>query len=164
MINRIKILVVIFSMFLQNTYAQNLDNRSLDSLNSIIEKVMDKSNLQYSFIGSVYFLIFKIENTTLKNTYVVSSNNNSFDSVPLNEDNSKLLQSNLPVYIRQKKETIIAPFVFIEDPKRGPNGNILYYDSVLNNLFFGLYYLTKGDAQNIILPLSSNIKQNVIAH
>ncbi|TXH22285.1 MAG: hypothetical protein E6Q95_02580 [Chitinophagaceae bacterium] len=139
------------------------DKGKLDSLSYASQKVMHNSDLSYGYPGKIYFLVSELGSNKIERSYILSPNSNFFDTVDLNSERIKILNPHLLDFVKGKQRTIISPFIFIENPKRGPNGNILYYDVVINNLFLALYNLTKDKTGSIILPINSSVKQYISA-
>lgn len=158
------ILNIAFLIYGLKGIAQNqVKDIELDSLCSSLENTIAKYKLDYSYVGEVYMIISDVRNEKIENSYILSSKNNLFDTIKITGEHQKLFESKMIRFANGKNVTIIAPFIYIENPKIGPNSNVMYYDILFKKIFEEIYKITKIKNQNIVLPPSTNIKRKVAA-
>lgn len=163
MIGKIKILFVALLIFCQNMNAQKLNaQREKDSLLSELQldigDILYRYNPTYTDIGTLYFVLCSIEKNKISNTFILSKKYDRFDTIVVENNYSKILESSL---VRLKKENsflVVAPYLFIEEDSNG-NRSVHYRQKVIEDLSEGLYEITRISSSNIILPMSIAVKR-----
>ncbi|WP_157558055.1 hypothetical protein [Niabella aurantiaca] len=118
----------------------NIPPGDLDSLNDCMSEVVADSELPYSYLGNIYMMVADLQAGQPVTLHMLKFNEGKVDTLEIKP--SKHLdraRSKLANLRTAKRATLIAPFIFLEDPKKGVNGNILIYDIVLNRLFQCLF-------------------------
>lgn len=158
------IAILLSSIFSISAKAQPPDSTCMKSLGSDMETLLSTYGLKHSYTGTVAFLVNDLKNSQLESSYWLVPTNNGFDTLKITDSHQKMLAPKLLCISAEPTVTIIAPVVLLEDPKKGPNGNIMYYDLTVNKLFQSLSAITGNSVKPIILPLNTGIKNTVIAN
>ncbi|SDD10357.1 hypothetical protein [Niabella drilacis] len=125
----------------------------LDSLNYFIASVVADAELPHSYLGNIYAVAIDREGTQIV-PRLLQFSENKMDTLEIKPSKYlDRLKSILANTSTGKQTTLIAPFIFLENPKKGVNDNILVYDVVLNRLFQHLFRITNDKGGCILLPV-----------
>ncbi|GEM_PF-4567038 len=157
-------LIICFIFFPYAIRAQTIEKAaSPDSLSFAVAALVSPLKLKHSYPGEAYFLVAELKDKQIKTAYLLNARSAS-DTVIFERKDVEKLGSYLYPKGDGKESSFVMPVVCIEDPKRGPNGNILLYDITLNLIFTQLYNITRELNGAIVLPIQTGIKVNITAY
>ncbi|MCH5719630.1 hypothetical protein [Niabella hibiscisoli] len=136
---------------------------SSDSLSFAVAALVSPLKLKHSYLGEAYFLIAELKDKQIKTACLLNAGSAS-DTIVFERKDVEKLVPYLYAMGNGKETSFIMPIVYIEDPKRGPNGNVLLYDVTLHKIFAQLYKITRELNGAIVLPLEMGIKVNITAY
>ncbi|GAB3011866.1 hypothetical protein GCM10027051_13140 [Niabella terrae] len=156
------IILIYLLVFAQLSHAQKAEaDIELEKIDWSLGKVISKYEPKFSTIGNIYLIVCVLKNNRLADGVLLSKNGNTFDTTDLKKEDKQTLEIDLVKFAKQPDCTIIAPFVFVEDPKKTPNGQILYRSFIIDDLGKALYKITRNADKSIVLPMSKGEKNNI---
>ncbi len=157
-------LIVFFMHFQLMLRSQSIKSTpTSDSLSFAVAAFISGIDLKYSYVGETYFLVCEQKGGFVKKAYLLSGTAPG-DTLMVTEAHAKKIETHLPRSNKSGKVYFILPILFIEDPKRGVNGNLLIYDVAIHKIFSQLHQLTSRLQDAIVLPLETGTRFNIIAN
>ena len=136
---------------------EQVTDLGFDKAKYSLGKVMDSYNPKHSHFGNIYFIVCQISNSKLKNGKILFLKNGGFDTTEIRDNDLKSLEPVLLNYSNKEDMTIIAPYIYIKDPKRLPTNEFLYRESVPRDLTKALYLITRKNKRSIIFPVAEGL-------